>query len=450
MEMAAAVAQLVKDAGGRAFFVGGFVRDRLLGIENKDIDIEVHAVTPEKLTQLLDTLGELTSFGKSFGVFGLRHCRLDIAMPRSERAVGPGHQDFLCTFDPFIGTFQAALRRDFTVNALMQDILTGEIIDHFGGVADLERGLLRHIDDVRFAEDPLRVLRGAQFAARFGFSLAPETVAVCRGMDLSALSSERIFGELEKALLKAGHPSVFFTVLREMRQLDIWFPEIRDLIGVPQPRKYHPEGDVWNHTLLVLDEAARLRGKAENPLGLMLSALCHDLGKPASTTVEADGRLHAFGHEQAGVAVTEQFLSRITREKKLKQYVKNMVLLHMKPNMLAAQNAGRKAFNTLFDRSVSPGDLLLLCKADVLGSSTSPEGYAATEALLRERLSDFRAVIAQPPVTGADLIAAGFAPGESFHEALALAHRLQLAGVTRDSALPQVLAYLRRVQPSHS
>ena len=450
MEMAAAIAQLVKDAGGRAFFVGGFVRDRLLGIENKDIDIEIHAVAPEKLTGLLGTLGEVTSFGKSFGVFGLRHYRLDIAMPRSERAVGPGHQDFACTLDPFIGTFQAARRRDFTVNALMQDVLTGEVIDHFGGVIDLEHGQLRHIDDVRFSEDPLRVLRGAQFAARFGFSLAPETVAVCRKMDLSVLSSERVFGELEKALLTTGQPSVFFTVLREMRQLDTWFPEVRGLIGVPQPERYHPEGDVWNHTLLVLDEAARFREKAENPLGLMLSALCHDLGKPSATKVESDGRLHAFGHEQAGVIVTEQLLSRITHEKKLKKYVKNMVLLHMRPNMLAAQKAGQKAFNMLFDRAVSPGDLLLLCRADVLGSSTSPDVYSQAEALLQERLSDFRAIMDRPPVTGADLIAAGFSPGESFHEALDLAHRLQLAGVPRERALPQVLAFLRRSQSPHS
>ena len=449
-EMAARIAELVKDAGGRAFFVGGCVRDRLLGTENKDIDIEVHGITPETLIQLLGTLGEVTSFGKSFGVFGLRHCGLDIAMPRSERAVGPGHQDFDCILDPFIGTRQAALRRDFTVNALMQDILTGEIIDHFGGLQDLERGIIRHIDDVRFAEDPLRVLRGAQFAARFGFAVAPETVSVCRGMDLSALSAERIFGELEKALLKAEHPSVFFAVLREMQQLDGWFPEIRDLIGVPQNPKYHPEGDVWNHTMQVINQAAGLREKAENPLGLMLSALCHDLGKPAATRVENDGRLHAFGHEQEGVSVSERFLSRITHEKKLKQYVKNMVLLHMQPNMMAYQHAGQKAFNRLFDRAVSPGDLLLLCRADILGSSMTAEDYAPIESLLQDHLSAYRAVMAQPGITGADLIEAGFPPNESFHEALSFAHQLQLSGVSREQALPQVLAFLRHMQSPQS
>ena len=444
-ETAVRIAQLVKDAGGRAFFVGGCVRDRLLGTENKDIDIEVHGITPETLAQLLGTLGEVTSFGKSFGVFGLRYFGLDIAMPRSERAVGPGHQDFICTLDPFIGTRQAALRRDFTVNALMQDILTGEILDHFGGVADLENRLIRHIDDTRFAEDSLRVLRAAQFAARFGFTVAPETVSVCQRMDLSALSSERVFGELEKALLKADHPSVFFTVLREMRQLDCWFPEVRDLIGVPQPAEFHPEGDVWTHTMLVLDQAASLRGKAGNPLGLMLSALCHDLGKPAATRVESDGRLHSFGHDQEGVVVAERFLSRITQEKKLKQYVKNMVQLHMLPNMMAFQKAGQKAFNRLFDRAISPDDLLLLSRADILGcGSMTAEKYAEAEALLQDRLSAYQALMAQPGITGADLIAAGFSPGEAFREALSLAHQLQLSGVERDKALPQVLAFLRQ------
>ena len=445
-EIAVSLARLAEDAGGRAFFVGGCVRDRLLGIESKDIDIEVHAITPETLARLLGTLGEMTCFGKSFGVFGLRHSGIDIAIPRSERAFGPGHQDFECTFDPFIGTCQAALRRDFTVNALMQDILTGEIIDHFGGLRDLDRRLIRHMDDQRFAEDPLRVLRAAQFAARFDFALAPETAVVCQRMDLSSLSAERIFGELEKAMLKAAHPSVFFRVLRDLRQLDGWFPELRDLIGVPQPAKYHPEGDVWNHTMLVLDQAAALRGRSENPLGLMLSGLCHDLGKAAATKVEADGRVRAFGHEQAGVVVSEQLLSRVTHAKKLKQFVKNNVLLHMKPNMLAAQNAGQKAFNRVFDQAVSPDDLLLLSRADYLGSGREEEDYAGTESLLRDRLAAYRAVMAQPEITGDDLIAAGFSPGRAFREALDLAHQLQLSGVPRCQALPQVLAFLRRTE----
>ncbi len=444
LEMAKTIAARVRDAGGTAYFVGGYVRDRLLGIENKDIDIEIHGISPEKLTEILSMLGEMTSFGESFGIFGLRHCHLDIAMPRSERAVGPGHKDFLCTLDPFIGTYQAAIRRDFTVNALMQNICTGEVVDHFGGLEDLRSGVLRHMDDARFAEDPLRILRGAQFAARFGFRIAPETVALCSRMDLSALASERIFGELEKALLKADRPSVFFSSLREMEQLDCWFPELKALIGIPQDPRYHPEGDAWAHTLLVLDGAASLRAEAEYPLGLMFSALCHDLGKAVTTSIGEDGRLHAIGHESAGISLAGRLLPRITHEKKLTQYVRNMIELHMLPNQMAAQGAGQKSFNRLFDRSLSPDDLLLLCKADILGSSVSAESYAPTEALLRERLAEFREIMARPCVTGADLIAAGVKPDVAFSGALAYAHKLRLSGVQKKEALAQTLAYLRQ------
>lgn len=445
LEMAREIALRVRDAGGCAYFVGGYVRDRLLGLQNKDIDIEIHGITPEALTEILSLLGEMTAYGESFGIFGLRHFHLDIAMPRSERAVGPGHRDFICTLDPFIGTFRAALRRDFTVNALMQDVLTGEIVDHFGGVEDLRKGFIRHMDDRRFAEDPLRVLRGAQFASRFEFQIAPETVEICRRMDLSALPPERIFGELEKALMKAAHPSRFFTELRRMDQLKLWFPELQALIGVPQPPQHHPEGDVWNHTMMVLDEAAALRTQADYPLGLMCSALCHDFGKVTATRVEDDGRLHAFGHEKAGVPLAERFLTRITREKRLIRYVQNMVELHMLPNMLTAQHAGEKAYNKVFDRSVSPADLLLLSRADALGSSLPPAAYLPTEETLQLRLTDFQKQMAVPFVTGADLIAAGFLPGTDFHAALEYAHKLQLSGVDRKNTLAQTFAFLRKL-----
>ena len=443
-EMAREIALRVREAGGSVYYVGGYVRDLLLGRDNKDIDMEVHGVTPEALTGILRSLGKMTAYGESFGIFGLRHYGLDIAMPRSEKAVGGGHRDFLCTLDPFIGTRNAALRRDFTVNALMQDVLSGEIVDHFGGIQDLNRKILRHIDETRFAEDPLRVLRGAQFASRFGFSVSPDTVEVCRKMDLRTLSPERVFGELEKALLKADRPSVFFQELRRMNQLSFWFPEVEALIGIPQSKRFHPEGDVWNHTMLVLDQAAKLRDSAENPLGLMLSALCHDLGKVSTTRVEDDGRLHSFGHDQAGVPIAEQFLSRITHEKRLKQYVKNMVSLHMQPNIMVTQKAGKKAFNRVFDSSICPADLLLLCRADVFGSWGTEENYPPIEASLREHLSEFEKIMSQPAVTGADLIAAGFRPGTSFHEALEYAHKLQLAGVSKKEALPQTLAFLRK------
>ena len=202
-EMAERIAEAVARQGGRVYYVGGLVRDRLLGRENKDVDIEVHGIRPEALEAILDRLGQRTEMGASFGVYGLRHYELDIAMPRKEQATGRGHRDFAVFVDPFLGTQKAAQRRDFTMNALMEDVLTGEIIDHFGGQTDLMQGVVRHVNDISFAEDPLRVLRAAQFAARFGFAVAEETVALCGRMDLTALASERIYGELEKALLKS-------------------------------------------------------------------------------------------------------------------------------------------------------------------------------------------------------------------------------------------------------
>lgn len=197
-ETARRIAQEVRPLGGSVYYVGGCVRDRLLGRESKDLDIEVHGVTPQQLEAVLDRMGGRRTVGASFGVYGLAGCGLDIAMPRREAAVGRGHRDFTVEVDPWLGPERAARRRDFTVNALMEDVLTGQVLDFFGGREDLRRGLLRHVDDHSFPEDPLRVLRGAQFAARFGFTVAKETVALCRTMDLSALSRERVEGELQR------------------------------------------------------------------------------------------------------------------------------------------------------------------------------------------------------------------------------------------------------------
>ena len=255
-ETARRIAQEVQPLGGSVYYVGGCVRDRLLGRESKDLDIEVHGVTPQQLEIVLDRMGGRRTVGASFGVYGLAGCGLDIAMPRRETTVGRGHRDFTVEVDPWLGPERAARRRDFTVNALMEDVLTGQVLDFFGGREDLCRGLLRHVDDHSFPEDPLRVLRGAQFAARFGFTVAEETVALCRTMDLSALSRERVEGELQKALLQAPRPSIFFRTLDTMHQLHPWFTEVQRLQGVPQPPRYHGEGDVWEHTMAVLDTAA--------------------------------------------------------------------------------------------------------------------------------------------------------------------------------------------------
>ena len=439
-EMARRIALEVERQGGRVYFVGGYVRDHVLGRENKDIDIEVHGVTPQQLRDILDGIGERTQMGASFGIYGLHHCDLDIAMPRAEGS--RGGRNFDDAVAPFIGTLRAARRRDFTINALMQDVLTGEIVDHFGGLEDIRAGVIRHVAEETFVEDPLRVLRAAQFAARLGFGVAEETIVLCKTIDLSGLAFERVFEELAKAMMKAPRPSVFFEVLAQMEQLDVWFPEVKALRGVMQEPAFHPEGDVWTHTMQVIDQAALLRSRAQSPLWLMLSALAHDFGKAEATKV-IDGRIRAFEHERLGLPLTKRFLARLSTEAKLHRYVLNMVELHMRPNALVHMKSGRNAYMRLFDESHAPEDLLLLAKADHMGRGEKGVGYEPLEEKLAEELAAYKERMAQPSVMGADLIAAGMKPGKQMGEALAHAHKLHLSGMPKEQALSQTLAYIR-------
>lgn len=441
-ELSRAIAEAVSAQGGECYYVGGYVRDRLLGIENKDIDMEVHGIAPFELRNILSAFGQVLTVGESFGIYSIKGYSLDIAMPRTETARGTGHRDFDVSVDPFIGTQKAAMRRDFTINALMENVLTGEIADCFDGRNDLEKGILRHVNDASFAEDPLRVLRCAQFAARFGFSVAEETVDLCSRMELSALSKERIEAELQKALMKSERPSIFFETLRSMHQLGYWFREAEDIIGVPQNPVFHAEGDVWTHTMMVLDQAAKHRHRAQNPYGFMLAALCHDFGKAVCTEI-SDGRIRSIGHETAGLPLIENFLHRITNETKLTNYVLNLCALHMKPNTLAAMNAGVKSTNKMFSQAQDPLALVCIAESDncgrIMEGSIVPHGD-----FLSRRLAVFNEMMAKPYVQGRDLIKAGIAPDERFSDYLAYAHKLRLAGVDKESALKQTLSYIRK------
>ena len=439
------IAELAAERGGRAYFVGGCVRDKYMNKESKDVDIEVHGLAPQTLWELLQQVGEPGVFGESFGVYSLRHLNLDIAMPRKEHAVGRGHRDFAVSVDPHIGPKEASRRRDFTVNAMMEDVLTGELIDPWNGLADLKAGILRHVDDSSFPEDPLRVLRAAQFAARFEFEVAPETVELCRGIDLSALSMERVEGELKKALLQSSKPSIFFEVLREMDQLEPWFAELKPLIGLEQDPVYHPEGDVWVHTMEVLDRGAARREKAEQPYSFLLLCLCHDLGKITTSAVSPkDGRIHSYGHETEGLPLVESLLQRICGEKSVRAYVRNMVPLHMKPNVAAYARPSVKSTNHLFDGAESPLDLIWFAEADRPDFAGKDEFHGDT-AFLMERLRIYRETMAKPYVAGQDLIDAGLTPGKDFSQLLAYAHKLCLAGIEKASALKQTLAYARKL-----
>ncbi len=442
--LAEKIAEKVQAAGGRVFYVGGCVRDKLLygGELRGDIDIEVHGVEPAVLWDALDSVGEPLQYGSSFGIYGLSGSALDIAIPRKEHATGRGHRDFEVFTDPYIGTEAAARRRDFTVNALMEDVLTGEIVDPYGGRGDLEKRVLRCVDPSSFIEDPLRVLRCARFAAVLGFSVDPATVELCSGMDLTTLSRERVEGELKKALMASEKPSVFFETLRQMRRLSPWFAELEQTVGLEQDPEYHPEGDVWTHMMEVLDRATGFRDKAEQPYPFMMLALTHDLGK-ITTTEFVKGRIHAYGHESAGLPVIETFLRRLTDEASLIGYVLNMAELHMKPNMMAFNKSPVKSTNKMFDQAASAQDLIYMAMSDhPVKSGDTP--FSGDAGFLSERLERYRETMAQPYVMGRDLIAAGLEPGENFGELLEYAHKLRLAGIDKETALKQVLAMARK------
>lgn len=246
--------------------------------------------------------------------------------------------------------------------------------------------------------------------------------------------------ELEAVLLNAEKPSVCFESLREDGQLVAELPELKALIGVPQNKKYHVEGDVWTHTMMVTDEAAKRRNIVKYPLGFMLSALCHDMGKAVSTTVDKDGTVHAYEHEKDGVPIVRTFLGRFTNDEKLTEYVLNMTELHMEPNKMAAVGSKLKKTNRLFDSSVEPFDLIQLAVCDGLGKLPKCDD---SEVFLLERFRRFEELMKRPYVKESDLINAGVEPYVDITEVLAYAHKLRLAGLDKDEQLRQSLAYAR-------
>lgn len=441
LELAKEISLKINNLGGKVYFVGGYVRDKLLGIPNKDIDIEIHGLAIDKVEEVLDEVGERISFGESFGIYNIKGYSLDIALPRKEKKTGEKHQDFLVSIDPFCGTYKAAIRRDFTINALMEDVLTGEIIDHFNGINDLNNKIIRHVNDETFIEDSLRLLRACQFASRFNFTIDNETIELCKTIDLTNLPKERIEGELKKALLKADKPSIFFENLKKMNQLDYWFKEVKDLIGVKQNETYHLEGDVWCHTMMTLDSGAKYRLLVNKPYYFMLSCLVHDFGKVVST-ITTDNVTHAIKHEITGIPLVETFIKRLSLEKEMLNYIKSMVKSHMMPNIYAENHSKISASNKMFDSVKCPIDLIYLSQADKNGQIIKGDRVDTLPYLL-ERLDIYNEYMARPYVKGTDLIELGFTPGVLFNEALKLAHKLRLAGVRKEEVLKQIISFLK-------
>ena len=365
------LAELIKQNDGRAMLVGGCVRDELMGIKPKDFDLEVYGIESKKLKEILKSFGRVDAVGEAFTVYKIGQY-IDVALPRRERKVGRGHKGFVVEGDPEMSFEEAAKRRDFTVNAIMKDALTGEIIDCYGGQEDIKKGILRVVSSETFVEDSLRVLRAAQFAARFEFDIDKETIKLCRSIDLTDLPSERIWGEFEKLLLKAEKPSIGLKWLYDLRVVEQLFPELKALVRVPQEKEWHPEGNVDIHTLLVVDEARKLIDDLDysKKVTVMLGALCHDFGKPA-TTEFFDGRWRSHGHDEAGVKPTESFLDTLNIHTldgfDVRKEIIELVRHHLKPGMFyKAKKVGDGAFRRLA-RKVELDLLYRVAKADALG-----------------------------------------------------------------------------------
>lgn len=449
--MAVKIAKKVKEVGGIAYFVGGYVRDSILDIPNKDIDIEIHGIKPEILKNILSELGDIQTIGNAFGIYNLKGYDLDIALPRKERCIGTGHKDFEVYVDPYIGTHAAARRRDFTINALMKNILTGEIVDEFNGLNDLKNHIIRHVDSSTFREDSLRVLRACQFAARFNFKIASETINLCKTMDLSTLPKERIAGELSKALLKAKKPSVFFNSLYECEQTK-WFKEVYALKGIKQNSKYHPEGDVYMHTMSVLDQAGELFPTGiDNPdryLPFMLSALCHDFGKVNTTEINNKGQICAINHETTGIPIANDFLKRIYNNKSFTKYVDNMIEYHMKAHSCFNNRSRTRTTNLMFDKLLYPKDFILLVYADSTGHDLDNldnrqfnmflEKAMTESGFLTDRYLDYGKRISEPHITAEDLINIGLKPSPLFKIILDKAWDMHLKGIKKEHVLKQV------------
>ncbi len=420
------MAETVAREGGRALLVGGYVRDRLLGIESKDLDIEVFGLSFEELERLLSTLGEVIHIGRAFGVFRVKGLDIDFSLPRRDSKIRPGHTGFEVSYDPGMTFAEAARRRDLTMNAIGLDPVTLEYLDPHGGRRDLREKRLRATDPVHFPEDPLRGLRVAGFAARFEMAPDEELKKLCSELDLSELSAERVFGELEKLLLRSEKPSIGFELLRETRLLR-FFPEVEALVGVPQEPDWHPEGDVWIHTMMVLDEAAKLRtGSAEDDLALMYGALAHDFGKPA-TTRTIGGRITSYEHDVKGVAIAEAFLEKLRAPGELTKKVEALVRHHLAPALFHKNGATAKAYRRLardLDASgVRPDLLLRVATADHLGRTTD-DAFARrfpSGDHFEKMMESLELTVEAPKdvVLGRHLIARGLEPGPEFGRLLA-------------------------------
>ncbi|MFC1609164.1 CCA tRNA nucleotidyltransferase [Patescibacteria group bacterium] len=449
------VCVMVRWAGGRAMLVGGSVRDFLAGKISKDFDVEVYGLEPETIREIVSQVGKFKDAGRSFGVLKIfleGGMDIDVSLPRvdSKNDKG-GHNGFNVRVNPYMSIKEAARRRDFTMNSICADPLTGELYDPFGGVVDIWRRVLRVTDSRQFRDDPLRVLRAIQFVARLKLEVDPCSILILQEMALlvSELPVERIGEEWRKLLLKPEKPSLG---LRVGMELGIWkhiHPELPPLVETEQEPEWHPEGDAWEHTVLTVDEAAgivRREGlEGDKAMEIMLGAFCHDFGKP-ETTEFVDGRIRSRGHEKAGEKPTRSFLKSLgVNRRKLEDPIVGLVVNHLYPTILFIEERVKgkrvrdKSIRRLADRAhpATIRNLVLVSEADHRGRGNfSPEVVVQMDmpiesfpvALwLLERAQILRVEMSRPEslTRGRDWMSFGFPQGSHIGELIRLSNYLR-------------------------
>lgn len=439
--------------GIKPLIVGGFIRDHFTGHTTHDLDIELYGVSSlEMLETLLKPFGKIGLYGKSFGVIKLSYegYAIDFSPPRTESKSGFGHKGFETLWHSDLDFATAARRRDFTINAIGYDPIEKILLDPFGGLEDLENKILRCVDPETFVDDPLRVLRAVQFASRFELTCDAMLLALCREMvakdALAELPKERIFEEFKKLLLRSNSPSIGLRLLRDMGGLSFFSP-LDQLETTLQEKTSHPEGSVWNHTLMAIDTMASLRnGQWRDDMVLMLTMLLHDIGKPETTLIE-NNQLNAPKHAEAGVEIAREWLSRITDDKDLVERILPLIRYHGFPRKLYRSHADDRAILEL-STHVCISDLIRVAKADFFGRSfegSIPETFEAGDWLY-ERASALNVLHAPPKplIMGRDLIALGLTPSEEFKTILERAYTAQLDQLfsTHEEALEWLVTQL--------
>ncbi|MDR2576886.1 MAG: polynucleotide adenylyltransferase [Puniceicoccales bacterium] len=422
------VCERIRDAGGRALLVGGCVRDLLLGLAPAEWDVEVFDLASADLESLFPKA--MSFVGKGYGIYKFHKLPLDLALPRRETRHGPGHRDFFVEIDRYMSIGEAAHRRDFTINAIYYDPLTCVLEDPFGGCKDLRERRLRHVSD-RFSEDPLRVLRGMQFLARFSLRADPLTVKLCRTLSADFLSPERIFAEMRKLFLLGHNIADALAFLDDCDWLR-FFPELEALKTCPQNPAFHPEGCVLEHIKHALNAFSTLRPSVEaDALAVGFAILCHDFGKPSCTTTDDRGILHAPGHEKAGIIPTRNFLQRLRAPNFLLEIVPAIVSCHMLPRCFSCMGDEAIPVTRRLAWRVKRIDLLLaVARCDNMGRPPIVPNFSGEDRL--EQLARTEGILRQPPrpiIRGRDLQShLDMAPSKKMGEILEELFQAQLDG----------------------